>query len=113
MKRALFIVLVLAAVLVVSGCSFSKTYYIAFTTAGLGYCQEVSTNDSNLQQDLESSGYTEGTCSGAGYSGQTCSLSGLYSGKSYTITQYFQGDWAAAYGSIEAYCESSGWTYNG
>jgi hypothetical protein len=112
MKKALLIVCALAAVLLIAGCSFSKSYYYGVSAGGYSYCQQVDTNDSDLQSSLETSGYKEGTCTANGYSGSTCSYSGTYGTDSYTITMYFGGDWAGTvYGSASAYCSYFNGTY--
>jgi hypothetical protein len=112
MKRTLLIVCALAAVLLVAGCSFSKSYYYGVSGGGYSYCEQVDTNDTDVQSSLESAGFKEGTCKANGYSGSTCSYSSAYQTKSYTITMYFGGDWSGTvYGSASAYCSAFNGTY--
>jgi hypothetical protein len=117
MKRALLIVLAIAAVLLISSCSlFQKTYYQEVTSGTAGICEEISTSDADLTDALIAAGYALGKCSEQGYSGAaSCTGSSSYGGTAYDWTDYFNDDYLAAFAGstidAQAICEAAGGVY--
>ncbi|MGA2973985.1 MAG: hypothetical protein ABSF77_01605 [Spirochaetia bacterium] len=111
MKRTLGLLVVLAAVLLIAGCSLEKTYYYAVSVgSGYGFCEEVTTNDSNVQDSLTTEGFTAGTCASQGYSGTYCEFTGTSTGgKTYTIDEYFEGTYYTSSVIAQA-CTTAGGT---
>jgi len=96
MKRGFCVLIPLAAVLLISGCTETadpstseKTYY---SDSG-GQCLQITTSNAVLQDSLDrSSIYSIGTCiSNAGYSSRYphCEYSNTYKYVKYTIEMYF------------------------
>jgi hypothetical protein len=107
MKNVAPLLAALVVLLLLSGCSFDKTFALADTSDGtLAYCREVTTSDADVQDALVAAGYTPGTCAAQDFSGSACVYSGsIADGTAYSITEYFQGDgWTATYGSVADYC---------
>lgn len=111
MKRGILLLVILGAVLLIAGCSFDKTYYWAVSVgSGYGYCEEVTTNDSNTQDSLTTGGFKEGTCASQGYSGTHCEFTGTSTGgKTYTIDEYFEGTYYTS-SVIATACTAAGGT---
>jgi hypothetical protein len=118
MKRVLFIVLALAAVLLVAGCSlFDKSYYWEYGVGDLSLCFEVKTSDSSVQADLIDDGFIEGTCSSQGYpTAESCSTTATYNGDTIDMAIYFNNNYFDLLDStgstLQTYCEDIGYTYN-
>jgi len=111
MKRVLLVLLAFSAVLLITSCSTSKTYYSSY---GTSFCMEVTTNDSQVQSDLADASWTEGTCTSAGFTGSSCSYTGYADTKSYTITEYWSDAYVTllGYGTLEDLCTAMDYTYN-
>jgi len=90
MKRVICVLVAVAAVLFIAGCSFEKTYFVAAGTGTNSYCMEVVTSSSNIENVLTLAGYKEGTCAANGYgSAHYCSITAGTGADSYTINEYW------------------------
>ncbi len=110
MKRFIPVLMVVAAVILVAGCSVPKTYY--WTQASSGFCAEVMTADRDLQNALTSTGfYKEGTCSANGYgSAHYCSIASMTGSISYTINYYWSSATPAS--DVQSFCTALNGTYH-
>ncbi len=109
MKRLIGLLVVLAVVLLVGGCSFSKTYYYAYGGTVNGYCQEVSTNNSTIESIVTLGGYTLGTCASQGFTGHSCSFSYGAGTTAYDVTEYWGS--AVTPSTMQSDCAAEGGTY--
>jgi hypothetical protein len=112
MKRVLGLLVVLAVVLLVAGCAQNKTYYLTAGGTVNGYCEEVSSNNTNIQNALTLAGYTLGTCASQGFStsGHTCAFSFGSGTTSYDITEYWGSSVPSS--TIQSACTLAGGTYH-
>jgi hypothetical protein len=111
MKRAVLIVLAAAIVLLFAGCAFEKTYHFVSGDTITGMCEQVTTNNSDIQNSLVMAGYTEGTCAAQGFGeAHYCTYTTGSGATSYEIAIYWGSDYDPA--AIESACTTSGWTYH-
>jgi hypothetical protein len=111
MKRILGLLVVLAAVLLIGGCAQTVSYVISSGDTVSGFCEQVSTNNSNIQNVLALAGYTQGSCAALGFTttGHSCTFSAGSGTTSYDITEYWGTGIAS--GTIQSYCTAAGGTY--
>jgi len=112
MKRAVLIVLAVAVVLLVAGCAMDKSYYYIAGSTSTGMCEQVTTNDSSIENQLTVAGYGVGTCAAHGFSGSHYCTTSYGSGTTgYDISIY----WGTSYSTpadIQTACNLMGWTYH-
>lgn len=111
MKRLVLISLVVAVVLLVAGCAFNKSYYYVFGDASTGMCEQVTTNDSDIQNIVTTAGYSLGTCAAQGFGGSHyCTFSAGSGTTAYDVSIYWGTSFTAT--DIESACTGAGWTYH-
>lgn len=115
MKRLLFVgaIIVVASIIGLSGCALEKSYKLDYSSS-YGFCQEVITNDVDVQDELAAAGYEEGACPSSNKLG-TCSISDSSGGTSYTINQiYYDGSIWSSTTTAEDSCDTYGgnWSSN-
>jgi hypothetical protein len=112
MKRKVLIVLAVAAVLLVAGCAFDKSYHVLSGDSSTGMCMQVTSNNSDIQNALTLAGYQDGTCAANGFSGaHYCTYSAGSGTTSYDISIYWGTSYATA-AAVETACTQMGWTYH-
>jgi hypothetical protein len=110
-KRFILVLSVLGLVLLVAGCSVTKTYFHSTGTGATAFCWEVVTANADTQNALGIAGYTEGTCSANGFATtHYCALSGGTGSNAYTINEYWPASLSAA--DAQSACTLAGGTYH-
>jgi hypothetical protein len=112
MKRALGLLVMAALVLLVAGCAVEKTYYYTMGGTVNGFCEEVITNNADIQNALSASLFVEGTCAAQGFStsGNTCTFSAGTGSTTYDIVEYWGSAVVPTY--IQSACTMVGGTYH-
>ncbi len=112
MKRVVGLLVVLAVVMLLGGCAIDKVYYLTLGGTVNGYCEEVSTNNATIENELTLAGYTLGTCSSQGFntSGHSCAFSFGSGSTSYDVTEYWGSSYSAS--TIQSACSLAGGTYH-
>jgi hypothetical protein len=111
MKRVVYLLVVLIAVLLVSSCAFLKTYYVTSGDTVNGSCLEFSTSNQTVANIYTLAGYTEGTCAAHGYSAtHYCSYTSTSGSDIVDFKYYFGSSYTPA--TISSTCSAMGYTYH-
>ncbi len=96
------------SLLFTTGCSLNKIY----SYKAQGYCLEVSTADTKVQNDLIATGYSPGACSSLNALG-TCTFTSTYGTSEVTVTSIcYEGKYFPDAASAVSACALAGgvWT---
>jgi hypothetical protein len=106
MKKLLVIgvIAVVAIVVALSGCAGEKVY--SYTDSN-GICGEVITNDSDVQNFITDTGYTEGSCDVDSVG--TCTYSWNTGSFVFEVKYYYPSDFTAS--QAESSCDTLGGTW--